>query len=58
MLIALFLLVDVNFKHLLEKIEGVYDLEVYTAWLEGKRETVLFEDSVRECGFSGEESFQ
>ncbi len=57
-MIALFLLVDVNFKHLLEKIEGVYDLEVYTAWLEGKRETVLFEDSVRECGFSGEESFQ
>ena len=44
--------------HPLERIEDTYDLKVYTAWLEGKRETVLFEDSVRECGFSAEEIFQ
>ena len=29
---------------LLEKIEDAYDLEVYTAWLKSKRETVSFED--------------
>ncbi|MDI9369989.1 MAG: CopG family transcriptional regulator [Synergistaceae bacterium] len=37
---------------LLEKIEDAYDLEVYTAWLKSKRETVSFEDLVKECGFS------
>ena len=37
---------------LLEKIEDAYDLEVYTSWLKSKRETVSFEDLVKECGFS------
>ncbi|HQH81293.1 MAG TPA: DUF6290 family protein, partial [bacterium] len=37
---------------LLEKIEDAYDLEVYTAWLKSKRETVSFEDLMKECGFS------
>ncbi len=37
---------------LLEKIEDAYDLEVYTTWLKSKRETVSFEDLVKECGFS------
>ncbi|MFA7620444.1 MAG: DUF6290 family protein [Aminobacteriaceae bacterium] len=37
---------------LLEKIEDAYDLEVYTAWLKSKQETVSFEDLVKECGFS------
>jgi len=37
---------------LLEKIEDAYDLEVYTAWLKSKRDTVSFEDLMKECGFS------
>jgi hypothetical protein len=37
---------------LLEKIEDAYDLEVYTAWLKSKRETVSFEALMKECGFS------
>jgi len=41
--------------HFLEKIEDVCDLEAYTAWLKGPRETVRFEDLVKECGFSEEE---
>ena len=40
---------------LLEKIEDAYDLEVYTTWLKSKRETVSFEDLVKECGFSEED---
>jgi hypothetical protein len=39
-------------ESLLEKIEDAYDLEVYTAWLKSKQETVRFEDLVQECGFS------
>ena len=39
-------------ESLLEKIEDAYDLEVYTAWLKSKRETVSFEDLMKECGFS------
>ncbi len=42
-------------ESLLEKIEDAYDLEVYTAWLKSKRETVCFEDLVKECGFSEED---
>ena len=42
-------------ESLLEKIEDAYDLEVYTAWLKSKRETVHFEDLVKECGFSEED---
>jgi hypothetical protein len=41
-----------------KKIEAAYDLDVFAARLKNKRETVLFEDSVRECGFSAEEIFQ
>ena len=40
---------------LLEKIEDAYDFKVYTAWLKSKRETVSFEDLVKECGFSEED---
>lgn len=42
-------------ESILEKIEDAYDLEVYTAWLKSKRETVRFEDFVRECDFSEED---
>ena len=42
-------------ESLLEKIEDAYDLEVYTAWLKSKRETVSFEDLMKECGFSEED---
>ena len=42
-------------ESLLEKIEDAYDLEVYAAWLKSKRETVRFEDLVKECGFSEED---
>jgi hypothetical protein len=47
-----------NFEHLIEKIEDAYDLEEWVTWLKSKRETVLFEDLFRECGFAAEESFQ
>jgi hypothetical protein len=42
-------------ESLLEKIEDACDLETYTAWLKEPRETVRFEDLVKECGFSVEE---
>ena len=42
-------------ESILEKIEDVYDLEVYTAWLKSRKKTVPFEDFVKECGFSEEE---
>lgn len=42
-------------ESLLEKIEDAYDFKVYTTWLKSKRETVSFEDLVKECGFSEED---
>lgn len=40
---------------LLELIEDACDLEVYAAWLKSKRETVSFEELVKECVFSEED---
>ena len=47
-----------NSKYILEKIEDAYNLEVCSACLKSKRETVLFEDLFRECGFPEEGSFE
>ena len=38
-----------------EKTEDDYDLKIFMEWLHSERESISFEDLVKECGFSDDD---